>query len=111
MTHSHSELIQPKVKPRWTICSLDKNASRLALLYEILPSFQKKGIIVFDQMMYRSQASRSPLAALFMEWFWYVSKQTPFLKSIFLLVASVKSYAKSPNAFALVFLQTVCISA
>ena len=46
-----------------------------------------------------------------MEQFWYVSRQTNFLDSIFLLVASVKSYAKSPKAFALVFLQTVCISA
>ena len=63
MTHSHSELRKPQVEQLWTIFSLDKNASRLALLYEMLPSFQKNGISVFDQMMYRSQASRSPLAA------------------------------------------------
>ena len=34
-------------------------------------------------------------------------KANIFFGSIFLLVASVKSYAKSPKAFALVFLQTV----
>ena len=80
MTYSHSELRKPQVEPLWAICSLEKNASRLALLYEMLPSFQKNGISVFDQMMYRSQAFRSPLAAPFMEWFWYVSKQTSFLE-------------------------------
>ena len=42
MTHSQSELRKPEVEPLWTICSLDKKASRLALLYEMLPSFQKR---------------------------------------------------------------------
>ena len=52
MTHSHSELRKPQGEPVWTISSLDKNASSLAFLYVMLPSFQKKGISVFDQIMY-----------------------------------------------------------
>ena len=54
----------------------------------------RKGHLCFWSDDYRSQASRSTLVAPFMEWFWYVSKQTSFLDSIFLLVASVKLYAK-----------------
>ena len=34
MTHSQLELRKSQVEPLWTISSLDKNASRLALLYE-----------------------------------------------------------------------------
>ena len=82
MTHDSQSfrVKKPQVEPLWTICSLDKNAIRLALLYEMLSSLQKKGISVFDQMMYRSQASRSPLAAPFMECFCYISKHTSFLE-------------------------------
>ena len=29
-------------KSQWTICSLDKNTSKLALLFEMLPSFQER---------------------------------------------------------------------
>ena len=50
----------------------------------------RKGHLCFYQMMYWSQASRSPLVAPFMGWFWYVSKQKTFLDSIFQLVVSVK---------------------
>ena len=39
LTHSQSELRKSQVEPLWT---LGKNVSRLALLYEMLPSFQKR---------------------------------------------------------------------
>ena len=111
MTHSQLELRKSQVEPLWIISSLDKNASRLALLYEMLPSFPKRHLWFWSNTLYWSQASRSPLVAPFMECFLCVSKQTSFLDPIFLLVASVKLFAKSPKAFALVFQQTVCISA
>ena len=41
MTHSQLELRKSQVEPLWTISTLHKNASRLALLYEMLLSFQK----------------------------------------------------------------------
>ena len=50
MTHSQPELRKSQVESLGTISSLDKNASRLALLYEMLPSFQKGAS--FDQMIY-----------------------------------------------------------
>ena len=56
-------------------------------------------------MMYWSQASRSPLVAHFMEWFWYVSKQSNISTGSFSEV--VCEIAKS-LCFGL--LQTVCIS-
>ena len=89
MTHSQSDLRKSQVEPLGTICSLDKNASRLALLYEMLPRFQKKRHL----------------------WFWSDDVLISGFQISILLVASVKSYAKSAKAFALVFLQTVCISA
>ena len=42
MTRSQLELRKSQVEPLWTIKSLDKNASRLALLCEMLQSFQKR---------------------------------------------------------------------
>ena len=47
MTHSQLELRKSQVEPLWTISSLDNNASRFALLYEMLPSFQRRASLFF----------------------------------------------------------------